>query len=146
MATTLKTIVTAQIDATYRNLLDLSTPVDTISERTKIALASGTGANSADLMFHDQRTLTASATEAGRAANEEQREKARKKDPKVFQALNLSESFVQPVIPDETPQESAQRIQDYDERYFDKSNKSSASQRRDLIREAEFIAQPPPSL
>lgn len=86
------------------------------------------------------------APEAGRAANEAQREAARKKDPKIFQALNLSESFVQPVIPDETPEESARRIQDYEERYFDKSNKTSASQRRDLIREAEHIPERPPPL
>lgn len=63
MAKTLKTIVTAQIEATYKNLLDLSTPVDSLLKKMKIELASGTGANSADLLFHDQRTLAASATE-----------------------------------------------------------------------------------
>lgn len=63
MATTLKTVVTAQIDTTYRNLLDLSTPVDTLSQRVKIALSSGTGANAADLAFHDQRTINASSNE-----------------------------------------------------------------------------------
>ena len=63
MATTLKTIITAQIDGTFKNLLDLSTPVDTLSKRAKIELSSGTAANAADLLFHDQRTLAASGTE-----------------------------------------------------------------------------------
>jgi hypothetical protein len=63
MATTLKTIVTAQIAATFKNVLDLGTPTDAFTKTTKIELSNGTGANSADLMFHDQRTLSASATE-----------------------------------------------------------------------------------
>jgi hypothetical protein len=63
MATTLKTIVTAQIDAVYKNLLDLGTPTDTFLKKTKIELANGTGANSGDLMFHDTRTVNASSNE-----------------------------------------------------------------------------------
>lgn len=63
MSKTLKTIVTAQIDAVYKNLLDLGTPTDTFLKKTKIELSSGTGANAADLMFSDQRTLSASGTE-----------------------------------------------------------------------------------
>jgi hypothetical protein len=63
MATTLRTIVTAKIETTFKNLLDLSTPIDTLTENKVIELANGTGANSADLCFHDQRTLSASATE-----------------------------------------------------------------------------------
>jgi hypothetical protein len=63
MATTLKTIVTAQIATTFKNLLDLSTPVDSLSELAKIELANGTGANAADLCFHDQRTIAASSNE-----------------------------------------------------------------------------------
>lgn len=63
MATTLKTVVTAEISAVFRNLLDLGTPTDTFEETVKIQLANGVGANSADLMFHDQRTLAASGTE-----------------------------------------------------------------------------------
>jgi len=73
MATTLKTTVTAQIDAVYKNVLDLGTPTDAFLKKTKIDLSNGTGANSADLMFHDQRTLAASGTEdldlAGSLAN-----------------------------------------------------------------------------
>ncbi len=63
MATTLRTIFTVQLDAVYKNVLDLSTPTDSIQHTTKIELSNGTGANSADLLFHDQRTLAASATE-----------------------------------------------------------------------------------
>lgn len=63
MPTTLKTVVTAQIDAVYKNLLDISTPTDSFQKKSKIELTNGTGANSADLMFHDQRTLAASGTE-----------------------------------------------------------------------------------
>lgn len=73
MATTLKSIVTAQVEATYRNVLDLGTPTDNFVKRTKIELANGTAADSADLMFSDQRTLAASANEdldlAGSLAN-----------------------------------------------------------------------------
>ncbi|MEV6306481.1 hypothetical protein AB0M02_44235 [Actinoplanes sp. NPDC051861] len=63
MPTTLKTIVTAQIEAVYKNVLDLGTPTDNLLKKVKIELADGTGANSADRMFHDQRTLAASASE-----------------------------------------------------------------------------------
>lgn len=63
MATTLKSIITAKIESTYRNVLDLGTPTDAFTKTLKIELANGTGANSNDLMFHDQRTLNASATE-----------------------------------------------------------------------------------
>lgn len=63
MATTLTAFITAEIKATYKNLLDLGTPTDQFLKRLVIELANGTGANSADLMFHDQRTLTASGTE-----------------------------------------------------------------------------------
>lgn len=63
MATTLTTFIKAEISATYRNLLDLGTPTDTFLKKIAIDLANGTGANSADLMFHDQRTLAASGTE-----------------------------------------------------------------------------------
>ena len=63
MATTLKATVTASVKAVYKNVLDLGTPTDAFEELVKIELANGTGADSADLMFHDQRTLTASATE-----------------------------------------------------------------------------------
>ncbi len=63
MATTLKTVVTAQIEAQYRNLLDLSTPADPLLERIKIQLTNGTTADRADLLFHDRRTIAASSNE-----------------------------------------------------------------------------------
>jgi hypothetical protein len=63
MATTLKTTVTAQISATYKNVLDLSSPADTFLKKVSIELANGTGSSQADLMFHDQRTIAASGTE-----------------------------------------------------------------------------------
>lgn len=63
MATTLSTIVTAKIETTFRNVLDLSVPVDSLIKQTKIELSNGTSSNNADLCFHDQRTLAASGTE-----------------------------------------------------------------------------------
>ena len=63
MATTLNATITAQISAVYKNLLDLGTPTDTFLKKVLIELANGTGANSADLMFHDTRTINASANE-----------------------------------------------------------------------------------
>lgn len=63
MPTTLRTIVTAQVETTFKNLLDLSTPLDALAKRQKIELDNGTSSNQADLCFHDQRTLGASGTE-----------------------------------------------------------------------------------
>lgn len=63
MATTLKTIITAQIEGLFKNILDLSTPADALLERTKIQLGNGTTANNADLVFHDRRTINASSSE-----------------------------------------------------------------------------------
>ena len=63
MATTLKTTVTARIEGQFKNLLDLSTPVDAFTVSAAIQLANGVGAAQADLLFHDQRTLAASGTE-----------------------------------------------------------------------------------
>ncbi len=63
MATTLRTVATVKIDALYKNLLDLSSPSDAFVKEYKTELDNGTAANAADLMFHDQRTLAASANE-----------------------------------------------------------------------------------
>lgn len=63
MSTTLRSIVKASVDATYKNLLDLGTPTDAFSKTYTIEMSNGTGSNSADLMFSDQRTLAASGTE-----------------------------------------------------------------------------------
>lgn len=63
MVTNLRSKVTATIEGTYRNILDLGTPTDAFTKTARIALANGTGAAMADLMFHDQRTVNASASE-----------------------------------------------------------------------------------
>ena len=42
---------------------DLSSPSDVLSRDYTMAYANGTGANQANMWWHDQRTLTASATE-----------------------------------------------------------------------------------
>lgn len=63
MARNLRTNLLVQLDALYKNVLDLGTPTDTFQKRTRIELANGTGANSADLLFHDQRTIAASSNE-----------------------------------------------------------------------------------
>jgi hypothetical protein len=63
VATTLKAALLLQLDAVYRNVLDLGVPTDTFQKRTLIELSNGTGSAAADLFFHDQRTLTASGTE-----------------------------------------------------------------------------------
>lgn len=74
MATNLKSSVVVQVDALYKNILDLGTATDAFQKKAKVELANGTGANSADRMFHDQRTLAASASEsldlAGSLTNE----------------------------------------------------------------------------
>lgn len=63
MATTLKTNVLLQLQAVYRNVLDLGTPTDRFEKRSKLEFSNGTGANAADLLFHDQRTIAASSNE-----------------------------------------------------------------------------------
>lgn len=63
MALTLSTDLNIRLAGTYTNPLDLSTPTDALVKTLHLILTSGTGANQADRMFHDQRTLTASATE-----------------------------------------------------------------------------------
>lgn len=63
MATTLRAVIEAAITATYKNVLDLSQPADPLAKKVRIELGNGTGANLADQMFHDQRTLAASASE-----------------------------------------------------------------------------------
>jgi len=54
---------TTVIEATQTATADLSSPVDPLAITKRVDLASGVGANQADLMFHDRRTLAASGTE-----------------------------------------------------------------------------------
>lgn len=61
MALTSRISVSAQ--AAHTSPLDLTVPQDTLTLRKALALTDGTDAGEADLVFHDQRTLTASASE-----------------------------------------------------------------------------------
>ena len=60
---TLTTRAETTITAVQTTTADLSTPADSLAYSKRIDLASGTGINQADLIFHDQRTLIASGTE-----------------------------------------------------------------------------------
>lgn len=53
----------AQIKASHIRSLDLAEGLVPLDKRTRVELTSGTGSGQADLIFHDQRTLAASATE-----------------------------------------------------------------------------------
>lgn len=59
----LDTTVKVSVDATHTALLDLATATVPLSFARALGLANGTGANQADRIFHDTRTLTASANE-----------------------------------------------------------------------------------
>lgn len=63
MALSLSTDLTVRLAATLTNPADLSTPTDALIKSTVFNWTSGTGANQGDRRFHDQRTLSASATE-----------------------------------------------------------------------------------
>lgn len=53
----------ANLAASLLKALDLSTPADTVSLPIQLQLSNGTGSGQVSQMFHDTRTLTASATE-----------------------------------------------------------------------------------
>lgn len=59
----LDTQVTGRIKTTYTSALDLATVTDPLDFLKRIDLATGTGADQADLLFHDQRTVSASSNE-----------------------------------------------------------------------------------
>jgi hypothetical protein len=61
---TLKAKLLTQVQATLTNPLDLSTPVDALDYTIRHTLTSGTGDNQADLLWHDERTLSGSANES----------------------------------------------------------------------------------
>jgi hypothetical protein len=61
MALTTKFVTT--LVATLTDALDLSTATDPLSYTKRTTLTSGTGSNQADMMWHDTRTLSASADE-----------------------------------------------------------------------------------
>lgn len=59
----LATTLSVKLDALLTGTADLSTPTDHIIQDFTQLLSSGTGANQASNIFHDRRTLTASANE-----------------------------------------------------------------------------------
>ena len=59
----LSTKFVTSVVATLTDALDLSTATDPLSYTQRTTLTSGTGANQADMLWHDTRTLAASATE-----------------------------------------------------------------------------------
>lgn len=59
----LTAVVKASIKATLTRSLDLASGSSELSKFLSASLADGVGADQANLIFHDQRTLSASATE-----------------------------------------------------------------------------------
>jgi hypothetical protein len=59
----LATDLSLRLAANLTNPLDLSTPADALVKAITLALTSGTGSGQANMLWHDQRTLAASATE-----------------------------------------------------------------------------------
>lgn len=59
----LTTRLSLSLLATLTDALDLSTVTDALNYLKNVELATGTGANQADMLWHDRRTLNASATE-----------------------------------------------------------------------------------
>lgn len=55
--------ISVAVNATQTEALDLGTASAPLAIRRALSLADGTGANQADLVWHDRRTLAASATE-----------------------------------------------------------------------------------
>lgn len=59
----LTTKLVTSVVSTLTDALDLSTVTDPLSYALRTTLTSGTGANQADMLWHDTRTLAASGTE-----------------------------------------------------------------------------------
>ena len=59
----LTTKLTTELDATLTDVLDLATAAAPITYRQQFKLASGVGLGQADKLWHDQRTINASATD-----------------------------------------------------------------------------------
>jgi hypothetical protein len=60
---TLKTRINVSVSALHTSPLDLNTPSSPLDYAVNTVLASGVGADQADRIFHDQRTLAASTSE-----------------------------------------------------------------------------------
>lgn len=63
MATTLVSSLDVILKATYQDAQDLAIPQTVLKYPVKLSLANGTLANQANLLWHDQRTLAALASE-----------------------------------------------------------------------------------
>ena len=63
MAEALSLNVMLKMVGALSNALDLSTPTDAFLKDYSLTFANGTGINQANMLWHDQRTLTASAAE-----------------------------------------------------------------------------------
>lgn len=59
----LTTRLTAHLETTHTDALDLATVTDALNYLKRIDLASGTGANQADIIFHDRRSINASSAD-----------------------------------------------------------------------------------
>lgn len=64
MAATLAGNIKVSADFTYSNALDLTTTKDVISQAFSNVFTSGTGDDQVDLIWHDQRTVSASSTDS----------------------------------------------------------------------------------
>lgn len=64
MPPTLEVTLNMRVDARQVNALDLNSVIDALNKDFSQVLANGTGVNQANRMWHDQRTLAASATES----------------------------------------------------------------------------------
>lgn len=60
----LTTVIEAEINATLTSALDLGTATYPSDVLSRLTLTTGTGANQADLVFNDTRTVIASGTDA----------------------------------------------------------------------------------
>ena len=56
--------ITLKVDSTLTGTTELTTPTDTLNYAKKLNLLNGTGANKAESIWRDQRTLAASGTES----------------------------------------------------------------------------------
>jgi hypothetical protein len=63
MADTLNAVLRLLVSGTYTKDLDLADPKDTLNKSIEQAFTTGTGADQANLMFHDIRALADAATE-----------------------------------------------------------------------------------
>jgi hypothetical protein len=59
----LTSTLTARIEANYTKVLDLTTGTTPLDQAKRLTWASGVAINTADLIFSDQRTITASSNE-----------------------------------------------------------------------------------